>query len=319
MNTKFLALNLLIASCALANDFNQAQTQLHKAILNNSGEQVQQAITTVSTQGLGNETAEWFLLRAIMKENAEEIKAAVQQLITEGKNGNSPIIWAALLRKPNAIKPLLECGAKLDANIVKYAIKVGDLQTALIMIRHEMDISDITQDCMQLCIHRANKDNIGIIFELIQELWKRGYNFSNANNGIINPLLTTCDAKILKRFIENGINPNQIFKNNSYGETLLLMALGIGAKQAVEILLNAGANVNQIGTVKRCGYRAPVTPLFVAISHSNFDGVKLLLSHGANIHQASHVNDKAFTALTLAIENGNSAMVELLLERGAQY
>lgn len=319
MNIKFLALNLLIVSSyTMANDFNQAQTQLHQAILNNSGEQVKQALIYGITQEQKTEPAEWLLIKAILREDVKEIEQRIKQLISEGKNGNSPVIWAALLKKPNAVNILLECGAQLDANIVKYAIRVGDLKTALIIIKSGMDISAIIQECMQLCIERANINDIDATLQLIQELIKRGYNVNNAWK-CNDCLFSIYDGKILKLFIENGANPNQIIEGHRSGETPFLIAIQYSSKLAIEILLNAGADVNQAGTVR--GYNIPITPLFLAVTKSNIEGVKLLLDRGANIQQAVkiNVNDKALTPLAFAIEKGNSAMVELLLEHGAQY
>ena len=324
MNTRSIAFISLALSCASISrpsnntvSFTETQTKLHQAIENDSATEVRQVIASSTPKGQGNDSAEWFLLKAILSDNTEEIKQATQKIIAEGKNGNAPIIWAALLEKPNAVKILLECGTKIDANIVKYAIKVGDFESALTIVKSGMDISDIMQECMQLCFARTNNSNIDIALEFAQELINHGYNVNDAWR--IKTLTNPFDSKILKLFIENGINPNQIITGNRDGETPLLMATNSQNKTVMEILLNAGTDVNKMG--KFGSYNMPITPLFLAVIKGELEGVKLLLDRGANIQQEvkTDSNLKALTPLALAVERGNSAMVELLLERGAQY
>lgn len=322
MNTKIITLNLLVASfygasLAVAPVLNESQEKLHQAILNNSTKQVQETITSASVAGKGDETAVWYLLRAIMSDNAEEIRRATQKLISEGKNGNAPVIWAALLEKPNAVKPLLECGAQLDANIVKYAIKIGDLKTALVIVRSGMNISNILEDCVQLCLAQANNNNLAESLELIQELINRGYNVNNAWR--YQQLVNQFNAKILVLFINNGIDVNLKLTSNAQGESPLLLATGMHNKLAVETLLKAGANVNGAGRVQRHRYSSPVTPLLLAVHLNDIEMAKLLLKHGANIELGFKFRNKEITPLTIAIEKGYKQMVQLLLEQGARY
>ncbi len=324
MNTRSIAFISLALSCASISrpsnntvSFTETQTKLHQAIENDSATEVRQVIASSTPKGQGNDSAEWFLLKAILSDNTEEIKQATQKIIAEGKNGNAPIIWAALLEKPNAVKILLECSAKIDANIVKYAIKVGDFESALTIVKSGMDISDIIQDCVQLCTSSTNTDS-DTILEFIQELINRGYKVNDAWNLPPN-LYQAFESKILKLLLKNGANPNQVIVGNRYGNAPLLIATHLAAHQAIEILLDAGANVNQAAKVR--SYREPVTSLFVAIAQNNIEVAKLFLDKGADINQAikAHADAKALTPLALAVERGYSTMVELLLERGARY
>lgn len=282
MKTKFLAFTMLIASYAVANNLDQAKAQLHQAILNNSATEVQQVITSGSTQGRGNETAEWFLIKAILNGNLAEIEQAAKQLINEGKNGNSPILWAALLKKPNAVKVLLDCGAKLDANFVKYAIKVKDLNTALILIRGGVDISDIMQECVGLCLLHYRTLDINIVIEFVQELIERGYDVNNALS-YANIYHDSCyGGKLLEFLIQNGANPNHVIeKMHLKGATPLVLAIDMKAKKAINILLNAGADINKKAK-NRSNYSEPVTPLYMATNlNPDSNIIELLLEHGA--------------------------------------
>lgn len=54
-----------------------------------------------------------------------------------------------------------------------------------------------------------------------------------------------------------------------------------------------------------------------ASEFGNFDVVKFLVEHGANINAVATSNGKVFTALTLASERKHSDIEKYLLEHGA--
>ena len=274
MKIRFISLfslMLLLASPCLnaaQDDFINQQNQLHQAILNDSGKEVMQVIAAVSTQGQGDQTAEWFLVKAIMTENAAGIKDAAQRLITEGKNGNSPAIWAALLRKPNALIPLLECGVKLDANIAMYAVKVGDFQMALSLIKSGIDISTVIQDCMLHCF----KSDFEMAFELIQELINRGYDVNKVWGQLWrNRISPKNRIKIIELFIKNGANLN--YEENKC--LPLLIAIGQGNVSLIKFLLDSGADIQKLDRAHK------KRPLEYAVSLGRASIAELLLSYGA--------------------------------------
>lgn len=274
MKTKLLVLTMLLSPYAMANNFTPAQEQFHQAILQDSSRKMERIIISEATKNNRGKSTEWFLMTAILNDDVQEIKRRGKQLVCEGKNGNPPVIWAALLKKPNAVKTLLECGAPIDPEIVKYAIQVGDFKSALTIVRSGVNISRIMQDCMELCIS-SNKANISLKVEFIQELFNRGYNINEALN--CRALYLTQNSSILRFLLHKGANPN--YRTTKSFGTPLLIATCCKSKQAIEMLLNAGANINLAG---KGGYKKPITPLFLAINNNPDSGiVELLLNRGA--------------------------------------
>lgn len=96
---------------------------------------------------------------------------------------------------------------------------------------------------------------------------------------------------------------------NSNGETALHIACENGHTEIVQLLLDAGANVNVIN--KSEGQ----TPLHLACLNNQTKVIKLLLNCGnCNINAKDNFGD---TPLHLMIRNENSKIAELLLRHGA--
>ena len=119
------------------------------------------------------------------------------------------------------------------------------------------------------------------------------------------------NAKEVKRFLFPGmLDVNCIVR--AYG-TPMCMASSWGHSNVVQLLLNAGADIN-----KRDGFGC--TPLHYAATNGHKYVVQLLLKGGANVNGDSgsdNVSKYGFTPLNVARRSGQSDVVRLLLERGA--
>jgi len=270
MKTKLLVLSMLFSTCINADShFIQAQLQLHGAIIENSSNKMQKVIVSEAVNK--NKNPEWYLAKAILNNDIKEIERRAKRIVSEGVNGNAPVIWAALLRKPNAVKTLLECGVSVSADMVIWGLKCGDFKSALTIIRSGLDISAIVQECMNLCIS-SRKASVETKFEFIDELLNLGFDVNETLNCPSLYIVNNCN--ILSFVLDRGANSNHITKN---GQTPLMLATSFQRKQAVEILLSYGADVNQ-GQEAR-GIKS--TPLSIAINRGNIDLVDLLLDRGA--------------------------------------
>lgn len=90
-----------------------------------------------------------------------------------------------------------------------------------------------------------------------------------------------------------------------YGVTLLFIACQLGDLNAIQLLLDAKADVN-LETYGGC------TPLHVVSNRGNIKAVKLLLAAGANVHVK---NGRGRTPLQLAQKAGYTEIVKLLQEQ----
>jgi len=94
---------------------------------------------------------------------------------------------------------------------------------------------------------------------------------------------------------------------NELGETPLISAVQLNYEDdnfnLVDLLLNNGANVNQIDN-------EDISALMYAVFNDNIPDVLLLLEHGANVNQ---VNNEGISVLMLAISAKNTNIVDILL------
>jgi len=98
---------------------------------------------------------------------------------------------------------------------------------------------------------------------------------------------------------------------DSKGDTPLHLAAWAGHVEALSALLAHGADVDWLSG--RDGY----SPLWCAVSAYHIDAARLLLRHGARVSLRS-TSGGGLMPLHQAAVTGQSAMCELLLERGAQ-
>lgn len=113
------------------------------------------------------------------------------------------------------------------------------------------------------------------------------------------------EAKLLrtKLLLKAGANPNI---KNAFHFTPLLLAVMSNSRALVELLLNAGADMEVISS--------DATPLVQAIQHGFTDVVRLLLESGAQVNFAPR---RGITPLMIAARQGNVEIMELLLTFGA--
>lgn len=113
------------------------------------------------------------------------------------------------------------------------------------------------------------------------------------------------DVDAVRRMLSSGANPNQ---KNSLGQTPLLYASYFGHAEVVKLLLEAGAAVNA-----RVG-NGP-NPLILSSNKGHLEVVKLLIFAGANVEV---VQEDGGTALIEATQKpGNIEIVKLLVQKGA--
>src|ERR1700691_4083101 len=113
------------------------------------------------------------------------------------------------------------------------------------------------------------------------------------------------DTKTLEAILSQGADPNQ---RDAGGLTAIILSARTGSVPSVEALLRHGADPNMCGGVH--GW----TPLMHAIHRNQWRALQALLDGGALVYSRGRFGE---TALMMAAGYGYTALVELLLDRGA--
>ena len=111
-------------------------------------------------------------------------------------------------------------------------------------------------------------------------------------------------AGVCIEVLDCGAEVNKLWN----GQSALWGAALDGRVGAAEALVSRGADVNLAKTSDGS------SPLFVACENGHSEMVSVLLCHGADVHQSSHVG---FFPLFMASQNGHVDIVEVLLKKGA--
>lgn len=243
--------------------------------------------------------AQNLLHKAILNDSAEEVRSAVLAgaNVNAGKDGKAPLIVAVALKRSRAIDELINCGADVNVkysgrSLVHYSAISDDIKSVILLVKNGANFSgnlDQTRNIMDYAILRNS-------LELAQELINHGWDISNATDGYVGG--NSLNAKITN---------------------VLWLAIPRGSAAMVRLFIANGANPNQI--IYSSGHRgASWTPLLIAVDMANKETVNILLDSGADINQkASPFRHQIEThsPLSLAIQLGKSELVELLMMRGA--
>jgi ankyrin repeat protein/TPR repeat protein len=152
-------------------------------------------------------------------------------------------------------------------------------------------------------------------WEIVDELMKLGADVSQqpeSINGLLPgtalsyAVMSANKTNLVEKILKKGASANE--KYHYKKETIIFFAVRSKSLANIRLLLQYGADINQLDW---SGYN----PLMIAIAENSpsYDVINLLLSSGANYKHRS----RSWTPLNLAIFGGNSKIVSLLLQYGA--
>jgi len=175
----------------------------------------------------------------------------------------------------------------------------------------KFDIDFSTPDSlMNYPIHYACQNgHLGIVkFYLDRQL-----SFDVVDSNGMSPLALAASGnteyhfEIVKLFLENGSDPNEIIKTNENEQCpLLIHAVKTNKSKLVDILLSAGKNINANALDGQNN-----TALIIAVTEQNVTIISSLLSNSADPNIAQVISPK-LTPLMIAIRHNNIEIVKLL-------
>ncbi|XP_064365833.1 ankyrin repeat and SOCS box protein 3 isoform X3 [Dromaius novaehollandiae] len=170
-----------------------------------------------------------------------------------------------------------------------------------------MDFTEAYSDRCSTVGLAAREGNV----KMLRKLIKQGYSIDVPDNRGWMPIheAAACNSsECLKLLIHAAPSDNYVKSETFEGMCALHLSASHGCVESVSILLEAGADPNEVTT-------EATTPLFLAVENGHSGIVKLLLQYGANIN--GHHFWSGWNSLHQASFQGYTEIIKILLEKGA--
>lgn len=235
--------------------------------------------------------AQALLRKAILNNSSEEINTAIKaganvnQIIEK----NLPLAWAILLKNTDAVETLLKAGAKPNIHLMRYAKKLQDTKSLLLLIKatgisfQDYDTRRDAGDDLLFYQLDHEEDFEGMLF-----FFQNGGTFPPRKNAYSNflyessffkKLLNNSNVsepivdKILEEFLKQGFDINQLW-------------MSVNSEQGAKTLLKNKANPNYIISLEDGEF---ITPLVEALISCDITKIKLLIQMGADVNQKVNI------------------------------
>ncbi|EXJ68828.1 uncharacterized protein A1O5_07760 [Cladophialophora psammophila CBS 110553] len=229
----------------------------------------------------------------------------------EGPYGNA-LVYAVDDGKISLCKLLIERGAKVNGTNPKFPIlNVGVTQDSIEMVRLLVESGadiEIEDDDGESPLTLA----AGLESKTITEyLLDHGADVNHANKWGETALFIAareCRTETVRALLNvHDVDVNTARVKHSYAP----IHSGVDSVEIIDMLLEKNANINAMS--------GSGTPLYLASKHDLKETVECLLSHGANTEIECDLVDDTLcrTALSIAVEFGNTSSIRLLLDAGA--
>ncbi|RFU35063.1 hypothetical protein B7463_g1295, partial [Scytalidium lignicola] len=223
------------------------------------------------------------------------------------------------------IKLLLKYGAEVNAppatehgiTALRGAAKRNNMEAIDVLLNAGADVNGVSCGLTALCMAVRGQD-----IELIELLLKENADPNGQEDQSISPLMEAVNIKseeIIDLLIKAGANVNQFHLSNIDLPTALHMSIDSGRINITKMLLAAGTDPNPSYPQNYSGKRA-MTPLQKAATDGKHELVQLLLSSGAKVNGMSGTAPGTMALLDDALSTWNPSeeTIQLLIAAGAE-
>lgn len=267
-------------------------------------------ITLLSSTGFSQQDNTNLLLEGVRYGDASKVSSALASgIYLDGifaSNGQSPLTIATQFRHLEIVRVLLENGASPElpdlngATALFMATELGLTKIIELLAEYDCELDYMYfEEFNPLGVAIAN-DRLDSAIALVQV----GANPNHLDKNSYSPLALAAAAgksQFVALFLNNGADPNA---NEGLA---LLHAIGRGHPDTAKLIIDQGADVNQIFSD---GY----SPLTLAVKSGNTEALRILLEAGADPDKPDrHQN----TAIASAAVTDSISAMKILLSSGA--
>jgi ankyrin repeat protein len=185
-----------------------------------------------------------------------------------------------------------------------------DIDSELMSFLLEHDLLN-DYDALAYAIAQQNIGLVKAVFDHKADV-NAGQYYCRANQWVLELAVVFSDLEIIQLLLEHGADSQEKAR-------ALQVAAYQGCLEAVEVLIDAGADVNAAPTSysNDLDQRERRTALQAAAQQGHLDVVRLLLEQGAEVERSSISEDEEGTALQFAAIAGSIVIANELIQRGA--
>lgn len=190
------------------------------------------------------------IFSAVIDENYSELSRLIKDggdISAPNESGITPLVYATLNKKYKMVEFLLSKKANpqitdiLGATPFSYAVKMGDLKLARMLLKHSSVKYEFQKDD-KLIFHAINEN----MSEMITYLMKLGADINAVNHHSYTPLMCTIfrgNIKSAMELIQHGADVNI---KSEKGKTALMYAIELGNKWLIKTIIDKGADLKAV-------------------------------------------------------------------------
>ena len=245
-------------------------------------------------------------------ETLQDIIAHEVHLNAQNARGETALWLACIYKQQDYVKILLEAGsnpniASSGGNASLHAAVSGRCNENIIsaILDHGAIVNATNKENVTALVLTCEKGNENVINLLLNSGANPNIADTNGDIWLHKAARRECCTEVFQAVLSHGVDVNATNKKN---KTALVIACHKGNTDAINILLNAGADPN----IPDC--KGATCIHHAVIKGCSKDVLETIMNHGADVNATNKNNE---TALMLACEKGSKEAINVLLSAGA--